>query len=187
MTIRLNTILPAILNQIRPGATFLAVRHYLNNFGELSDFGLVFHANYRTAVKRAVTYWTGLPKPDSMIERQVLEDLILSYQATLAGHSRSPQDYEPILDNAGNLIKGVKWYAQGRECHLWGFRVHKRVLAPGHYPIDSEGPWAAVRRRFLAPTRLADFRQFKLVEGRFGHIAVAGLTLDQQDLLRQLS
>ena len=46
MTQKLTTVLPAVLNQIRPGATFMSVKQYTNNYGEISNYGIVFHINY---------------------------------------------------------------------------------------------------------------------------------------------
>ena len=185
---KLTTVIPAVFNTIRPGATFMAVMGYENNWGEVSNFGLVFHVNYINAVRRAVETWATY-QPTTDTERKVRAELLASYFSTLRGHNplaRSAHAYDRIVDGKDQLIKGVKWYRRGAECHLWGFRVHKVVLTPGEYETESWGVYKAARRRLMAMTSLSNFRQFKLIEGRFKQIGVANLSLTQRHLLQQL-
>jgi hypothetical protein len=185
---KLTTVIPAVFNRIRPGATFMSVMGYENNWGEVSNFGLVFHVNYINAVRRAVETWATY-YPATEAERVVRSNLLASYFSTLRGHNpdaRSAHAYDQIVDGADRLIKGVKWYRRGAECHLWGFRVHKVVLTPGEYESEPWGSYKAARRRLIGMTSLNNFRQFKLVEGRFRQIGVANLTLTHQHLLQEL-
>lgn len=189
MTQKLTTVIPAVFNDIRPGATFMAIMGYENNFGELSNFGLVFHVNYLNAVRRSVGAWLGY-KPQNQAETEVRRELIESYTDTLNGHNpraRSAHAYTRIVDAQGRLVKGTKYWIRGQECHLWAFRVHKRILRPGEYPPGFWHARKAARHKLMQMAPIHNYRQFKLVEGRFNRIQVAKLSLTDQDLLRSLN
>jgi hypothetical protein len=185
---KLTTVIPAVFNQIRPGATFMAITGYQNNYGELSNFGLVFHANYHNAVRKALNTWLAY-SPKSPEEITAKTELFDSYKLTLSGHNPyalSSHAYSSITDGYDRLIKGVKWYDNGREVHLWGFRVAKRILKPGTYPSSAWEPDKIARHKLLSMTPLINFRQFKLIEGRFNTVGVERLTLTHHDLLKDL-
>jgi hypothetical protein len=94
--------------------------------------------------------------------------------------------YEPITDGNDVLVKGTKWYKNGREVHITGFRVHKSILRPAMYPDAQQSLLAVAKRKLLGMTQLGNFRQFKIIEGRFDHIGVEKLTLTHRDLLKEL-
>jgi hypothetical protein len=151
---KLTTVIPAVLNQIRPGATFMSV------------------------------------EPQSEIERIARFELLSSFNMTLAGHNplaRSAHAYSPIVDRQDVPIKGVKWHDRGRTVHFWGFLVHKRIIVPGEYPEENWGALRRIKWEMKERANLNRFRQFIITEGRFDHIGVAGLTLDQRHLLQELN
>lgn len=184
---KLSTVIPAIFNKIRPGATFLSVMGYQNNYEEVSNFGIVFHVDYFNAVRKALNIWQNY-KPTTQEEKVARVQLIDSYSDSLRGQSRSTSAhvYTPIVDGDGNLIKGVKWFTGGREIHLWGFVVHRVVVSPGNYPETRSNAVTLAKKALLKQTPLSKFRQYKLVPGRFDHVGVQKLTLTHKDLLRQL-
>ncbi len=188
MTQKLTTVIPAVLNQIRPGTTFMAVMGYTNKFGEVSDFGLVFHVSYHNAVKKALGMWLNYT-PQTRDEGRAKVALLASYRDTLNGFNHralSAHAYDRVVDGNRNLIKGVKWYRDGQEVHLWAFRVHKRVLRQGMYePVLHDGLTMA-KAKLMSMTPLRNFRQFKIIQSRFEQIRVDHLTLTHKDLLRKL-
>jgi hypothetical protein len=42
IAIKVDTKIPCIFNKIRQGSTFLSIKEYVNNFGEVSNFGIIF-------------------------------------------------------------------------------------------------------------------------------------------------
>lgn len=184
---QLTTVLPAIFNRIRPGATFMTVKNYINNYNEISHFGLVFHVDYINAVKKAVNIWSAY-QPKNNDEKIAQYQLVSSYTDTLNGYNpqaTSAHVYRPIVDGDGNLIKGVKWF-DGGEVHLWGFMVHRVVVKPGEYPKTRSSAVTLAKKSLMNLTPLHRFRQYKLVDGRFGTIGVEKLSLTHKDLLREL-
>jgi hypothetical protein len=192
---KLTQVIPAVLNRVTPGSTFMSIMGYTNNFDEVSNFGLVFHINYMNAVRKAMKFWDEY-EPENRTEALARFDLLHSYQDTLNGfnprarsahaYDRSAHAYDPIVDGHNNPIKGVKWYRRGEEVHIWGFRVHKVIVRPGYYPDDDVSELAWARRRLIMMTPIGNYRQFKIIEGRYDHIGVAGLTLTHKHRLQEL-
>lgn len=184
---KLKTILPAALNKIRPGSTFLSVMNYTNNYGELSNFGLVFHADYRKAVRDAVSIWLNY-RARNDIEAIAKEQLIKSYCDTLIGysHSKVAHIYSGIVDNEDKIINGVKYHDRAGVVHLHGFLVHKRILKPALYPSDTRKELTKAKDRLRDMTRLGKFRQFRLTDTSFKKISVEKLNMTHHDLLRNL-
>jgi len=189
MTTKLETVIPAVFNRINPGATFMAVMGYENNWGELSNFGLVFHVNYLNAVRKSLAIWYGY-RPLNSLEREIQRELIESYTDTLNGHNpraKAAHAYAGVVDGNDAPVKGVKYWVRGQECHLWAFRVHKRVLREGDYPPGFWHARKAARHKLMGMVPIHNYRQFKLIQGRFDRIQVAKLSLTEQDLLRKLN
>lgn len=164
----------------------MSVMGYTNNFGEISNFGLVFHVNYLKAVKTALVKWQTY-HPVNSAEIEAKEELIRSYGDSLRGYNPralSVHAYDTVIDSKNKVIKGTKWYIKGSECHLWAFRIHKTILVPGQY---SSNNYISTKKRLLGLTPLINYRQFKLIEGRFDRIGIEKLSLTQQDLLRDLT
>jgi len=42
-----------VFARLRPSATFVSVKEYVNNYREMSNFGIVFHIDYAAALKRS--------------------------------------------------------------------------------------------------------------------------------------
>lgn len=184
----LRTVIPVVLNSIRQGATMMSVMGYRNNFGEVADFGIVFHVDYIKAVKKALSVWRSR-RPLDPLEAKALDDLIASYSLTLKGpnpRATSADSYRRVTDGKA-LIRSVKWHDGGAAVHFWGFEVHKRIIKPGIYPLSRRSNWTICRERLIGLTPLGGFRQFKIEAGRFDRIGVERLTLKQKDLLRELT
>jgi len=178
--ITLKTVIPAALNQIRPGSTFLSIKNYKNNHQGRYNFGIVFHVNYLNAVRRAVNTWYQY-KPCDDIETRMRADLINSYTDTLNGRnerSLSAHAYQRVSDGQ-NVLNGIKYHTRGACVHMWGFLVHRVELSPSIYPPSNRSAQAITRQRLIKMTPLSKFRQFD-------SIGVEHLTLTQKDLIKTL-
>lgn len=188
-TNKIDSKIPYIFNKIRKGSTFMSIRGYTNNYGEVSDFGIVFHFSYLNAVNKSINIWKGI-KPVSTQERYERDRLIESYTETAKygfnHRARSAHAYTKVYDFDGNVIEGVKLHIRKRELHLVGLRVHKKIIKPGFYPLEDKTQGQMIRESMMQMTPLANYRQFKLINGRFDSISVDSLTLDQGDLVRKM-
>ena len=183
-----------ILNEIRPSATFLTVHHYLNNYGEISDFSVCFHISYINAIKRSKELLTRyepsimdcIDTPYNFHTLQVArEELLLSFDRTLDGTSvsSSAHAYNPIDIGEGN-IPGVKLHAKQDYLHIIGFRVYKNILMKGSYPEDRRMPKTVAKHDLKSRLPISKFVQFKLSPSRFHKVVVENLTIREEDAIR---
>lgn len=185
-----------VLSQIRKNATFLTVHHYMNNFGEISNFSMVFHVDYHASIRRSkalleefkpsLSYCVGRPYGVEHL-KIAREELLESFEDTLRGHN--PRNvhintYDELVNADGELITGIKLHKKQDILHLWGFGVHKAVIMRGNYPIDNRSlkTMAKDELRDLCP--VGKFVQFKLTDGRFDRLVVQGITIRENDVIR---
>src|SRR5271169_4323581 len=45
--------LTGVFARLRPNATFVSIKEYMNNWQEVSNFGIIFHIDYAAALKRS--------------------------------------------------------------------------------------------------------------------------------------
>ena len=48
------------LRNFRKSSTFLTLRGYRNNYGEVSDYNLIFNVNYTKALQKSISILKGL-------------------------------------------------------------------------------------------------------------------------------
>lgn len=178
-----------VFSHMRPNATFLTIRNYLNNFGERSNFNVCFHINYFNAVEKAhaaVRSYTpaqsdcsGFTLDDLFAARQ---DLLWSYDTTMSGKDHPLYTcsgvYEDIIDHNGRPVPGVKLHSANNELHINALKIRKKVVAPTDYPIRNSAPFTLARRFLSRKTPLKDWVQFKLVLGRFDELAVEKMMIE---------
>lgn len=184
-----------VLSEIRKGSTFLTVHNYLNNFGEVSDFSVVFHINYRNSVAKSFELLEKYrPKKNDTIGRQynldelssARIDLLDSFKRTLNGSSRSMTEnvYSFVNDGNGDPIDGVKLHKKQDVLHLNGFKVHKKVISDGFYSIDNRSSRAVAMAELKSKLPIGRYSQFKLTPGKFTKLVVSGITLLEEDVVR---
>lgn len=186
-----------ILQSIRPNSTFLTVHHYMNNWGEVADFSLCFHVDYKKSVQRAKNLletfrpqeFDLMGRPYSINHlRQAREELLKSYDETLSGERNSrdtsSQAYNLIVTSDGEPIPGIKLHRNQDVIHLVGFGLHKKILMPGNYGPDRRQALTIAKDDLRAFTPLGNFRQFHLEKHRFQRIVVNKLTILEEDVIR---
>jgi len=193
--VKVGTEIPCAFNRVKAGSTFMVVKGYKNNHGEISDFNLVFHFSYRNAVKKALNIWRQ-HRSNSIIQEEAKTQLIASYLRSLdrGDHSKPmfsdhalSTPYARTVDVNGRVIDGVKYHVRNKELHLTGLLISKRVLSPGVYPVENKNALTIEKDKLIALTSLANYRQFKLVDGRFQSIHVDKMTLTQDSLARKMA
>lgn len=186
-----------VLSEIKKGSTFLTVHHYLNNFGEISDFSIVFHINYINAVSRSLELLEGysvnredaVNRPYTHRELEVArKELLESFRMTLDGNNtlaKSADSYVRVNNGEGQPIPGIKLHESQDILHLIGFRVHKNILLKGKYPPDNRAAKTIAKDDLRSRLPVGRFTQFKLTPGKFRSLVVNGMTINEEDVLRQ--
>lgn len=189
-----------VFETVRPGSTFLTVKFYKNNWGEVSDFSLCFHVSYKNAVARAKALLEEfVPDMTDVMGRrynlgdlrQAREELISSYTETLSGKKNSRDTsshaYDEVVGGDGKPIPGIKLHRDQDLIHMWGFGVHKKIYLPGNYGSDNRSALTMAKDDLRTKTPLGNFRQFRLEPGKFERITVGQMTIYENDVVRDLS
>lgn len=200
MTTEFRSTLTRELSKIRSSATFLTIRGYQNNFHEVSDYSICFHIDYNKAVQRSLAIIQDFqPSPSKCIGKvyssadlaQARAELIDSYLATLGGNSQSTtkNSYDTVAYKMkdGQEIPGIKIHLSQDLVHLWGYRVHKRVITPGEYKQVKSAAKTLAKNDLRALTPLHRFGQWKLEMGRFDHLMVEGIAIADEETRRLIA
>lgn len=187
----------AELSGLRPNAMFLAVLGYRNNFQEVSDFSVLFHIDYKAAIRKSfqiISAYQPIP-PDwrnrsftrqNLLDAQV--ELLDSYRHTLAGYNpyyTCHGVYSLVAGPDGKVIPGIKLHIKDNILHLEGYRVHKRIHTPGTYPDRNRLALTLAKNFLRLKTPVSAWRQFKLIPGRFRTITVGRLSINGRDVVEQ--
>lgn len=187
------------LAKIRTSSLFLSIHHYENEFSEVSNFSIVFHVNYLESVRKSQQVIKSY-KPNfkdcegkrfSLVDLETAKkELLSSYAMTLNGLNplyTCIGVYDQVLDIDGKIIPGIKLHKQDDILHLEGYRVHKKVLRKGTYPIVNSIPLTLAKDTLRSRTPLFNWGQFKLVPGRFSHIVVDRINITDNDVTRHVN
>lgn len=186
-----------ILSELRRDATFLTVRHYMNNFSEICDFSIVFHISYKNAVQKSADLLSvykpsnedAVGRPYTRRELEVAKvELLDSFRLTLAGNNplaKSGHVYSRI-DNGEGIIPGIKLHDTQDIIHLNGLRIWKNILLKGKYPPDNRAAKTIAKADLRSRLPIGRYVQFKLTPGKFRQLNVAGMTIKEDDVVREI-
>jgi len=171
----------AELGKLRPSSTFLSIKGYRNQYGEVANYNIAFHINYKNALERSLLQ-LGSYVPVDDLEDQAREKILNSLKKSLDNSSEKSEDkrdsaYLHFSDDKGNLIKGVKLHIDTNTLHLYGFVVHKKVIMPGNYPKTNQKPLTKVSNSLRSKLPVGKFRQFKITPDQVESISVENLSL----------
>lgn len=169
------------LSTLRPSSTFLTLRGYRNEFGELTDFSISFHINYRATLQKSIQQLETMELTTRLEEaarRELLDEFKLALVRMEDRDIRNLRDgYTRFFDEKGNHIKGIKMHNATGALHLYGLVVHKRVREPISYGERHSAPISIAKRKLRALTAAGKFRQFKIYSHRVESITVRNLSL----------
>jgi hypothetical protein len=165
-------------SKLRPSATFLSVKEYHNKHDEISNFGVVFHIDYKAALKRSYKVAANYQATD-MIQREAkrlvlssLEDRIAAFDTPLEERD-SPYVY--FKDATNQYIKGIKAHVDTNDLFMFGLLVSKNVLKAGNYKHINSSRLTIAKNNILKTTPVSKFRQFRLLPKSYKEIKVENL------------
>lgn len=176
-----NEALVAELSKLRSSSTFLSLKGYHNEHGEVADYSLVFHMSYENALKRSIDTLEELDFTTDL-EKQAKAELLESFNNSLIKLAETPIEeledaYTRFFDDDGAYIKGVKVHTATNTLHLYGSVVHKRVTVPGVYPTRNKRPLTVAKDKIRYLTAVGKFRQFKILPSTVERISVENMSL----------
>jgi len=172
---------------LNPASTFLNLKRYRNEAGEVSNFNLIFHISYENALKRSVAVLEGII-PDSDLGHQAKSEMLISYHKSIANIQDTPieevdDNYTRFFDSEGKHIKGVKMHTATGVLHLYGFVHQKLVLEPGVYPKSNRRPLTIEKDKLRKLCPSERFRQFRMVRSQVESISVQHISLLAPDAI----
>lgn len=168
------------LAKLRPGASFMTLKSYRNEHGEVADYSIVFHISYHSALQRSLDKLEVMTV-DTELEKQAKEELTHSLRNSLMKQEEQPieerEDAYLHFSYDGEPVRGVKLHVESNTLHLYGSVVHKRVLLPGIYKKVNSKPLTIAKNKMQSLLPISKFRQFKILPEQVESIAVGGLEL----------
>jgi len=169
-----------VLGKVRPNATFLSIKNYHNNFGEVSNFSVVFHVDYFNVVRKAEAIIKQAQYPGSKnfsanTMEQAKKELLASFYDTLNGYNplyTCHGVYDQVLGADGQSLSGVKLHIRQGVLHINALKVRKRVITPVIYTKSNSASKTIAKRYLRSLTPLKDWVQFKLQPKRFDRLVV---------------
>jgi len=164
-----------ILGHVRPQATFLSIKEYRNNYGEIANFSVCFHASYlKTVEKTAEIVEAFVPNSDA--EEEARHELLESFNWTLSGFNplyTCNGVYEDIMDSIGKPIPGIKLHKNQNLVHINAMIIRpKIIISKALYPYVNRSEKTIAKKIIKGKTPLGKWLQFKLEPGRFDELIV---------------
>lgn len=168
------------LSSIRPSSTFLSLRGYRSESGELADYQLAFHMSYKSALERSIAAVEAHVPADDL-EAQAKSEVLASYRASLAkieaGEEPENDVYDRVLDATGTPIKGIKYHRESGKLHLYGLLVRKATIEPGNRKEVKSRPLTIAKDALRKLGPVSRFRQFIVDPAHVSVVVVEGQTL----------
>ena len=166
---------------LRSSSTFLVLKGYRSESGELADYQIVFHMSYEAALKRSLMQLSTLVPADEL-EAQAKQELVASYSKSLEKVQSEPLEvlgevYDRVLDKDGNVVKGVKVHKDTGVLYLFGLAHQKVVREPGVYKQVNKRPLTVAKDKLRKGLPVERFRQFVIKSGQVESISVENLSL----------
>jgi hypothetical protein len=168
------------LSKLRPGATFLALKGYRNEYSEVADYSIIFHMDYLAALRRSIVTLEAMNLPAASLDNYAKEELLASWRKSLENTKpveRREDHYTHFKTANGSYIKGVKVHTKTDTVHLFGLVVWKKVTLPGNYPTDTRRELTIAKDNLALKTSVGKFRQFKILPAQVNSISVDGIHL----------
>lgn len=179
-----------VFSHLNPNSTFLSIKNYKNNFGEIADFSVVFHIDYLNALRRSFKIINELKLENSCSEGQqfdldtlkrVRDEVLKSFTMSLANKEHPNYTcagvYEEIFDSNGKTLSGVRLHAEQNIVHINALKFRKNIIRKGIYPKRNSFKETYARRYLIKQTPLINWVQFKLTPGRFDQLTVQKMRL----------
>jgi len=168
------------ISKLRPSATFLSLKGYRNDSGEVADYQIVFNISYHNALKNSIKILADMDLT-SELDKQARFELLDSFAKSLGRMSSNnmeeiDQTYTRFYEN-GELIKGIKLHPATNTLHLYGLVMNKKVLIPGTYTKTNKKPLTIAKDRLRYQTPVGKFRQFKILPDQVDMILVENMSL----------
>jgi len=174
-----------VLGKVHPRSTFLSIKNYRNNFSEISNFSVVFHASYLNAIKKSknlikTAEYSNNNRFNKLNFDLAKEELLNSFDMTLSGYNplyTCQGVYNTILGSNNKPIPGIKLHIRQGIVHINALKFRKKIITPGIYKKVDSSQKTIAKRYLKKVTPLNNWIQFKLEKKRFDKLTVEHLII----------
>lgn len=164
------------LSKLRPGSTFLTLKGYRNEYGEVANYSIIFHMSYSNALKKSITTLQQYV-PVNDVYAQAKNELLESFQYSLNKIEDLEDGYTRFFDDNSQYVKGIKLHTTTETLHIYGLVSQKRILLPGNYPKKNKRELTIAKDKLRAMCAVGKFRQFKILPQNVDSISVENIHL----------
>jgi hypothetical protein len=180
-----NEYYKKIFSNVRPNSTFLSIKEYTNNAGEIANYTICFNVSYKNAIAKSYEIIDSLDlnkikKFKKSILKEAKTELLSSFEESLNGENKdytNSEVYSNIYDYDGKLITGLKLHKSDNILHINGIKVSKNVVLPGFYKDVNSSDKTLAKKYLKSLTPLNNFIQLKLQPARFKELSVDKMTI----------
>lgn len=164
----------AVAEELQPigGVSFVGIRHYLSDTGELSNYLINLGVKPETIKARNLDFFN-THSPEDIITGEVLlkynitvEDVRRAFaelrQSIISPNKRRSQGQ---INNYEYISHGLKYNSNTLDFYVTGLRMHKKVLVPAVTEIELGKRPLTRAKNFIRWNYLKKIRVFKLKEG----------------------
>lgn len=177
------------LSKVRPNSTFVSIRGYRNNFGEIADHNIIFKFRYDNLLLKSLDILrSGYILKENIsnkdfsktILKEGLEELIFSYEKSLSNYSLGhtyTDIYDLVKDVYGVSISGIKLHKKFNLLHMEGLSIRKNIIKKGSYPKRRSSEKTLAKNFIKSYLPINKFVQFKLIPEKFDRLVVNKLVI----------
>ncbi len=163
-----------LAKQVTP--TFISIKNYQNNEGEISNYVINVGASYENA-KKSDTDFLSNPENLSGIDFGNVDLLKDQARIALLEANRKPSNQSIAQTEAYTTVfPNVRVHNETGRIYVFGFKISKQVLVPVKYKSVNHAPLTVAKEKIRKNLKACNFRQYcvdKLVE-----IKMKGETLE---------
>jgi hypothetical protein len=174
--------LEGVISTIK-GTRFASFTYLSKSAGELARHTIQLGFSYHELVQRSIeelallmvdgeTTWNS-------IQKQAAEELMASFNKTMAAHSRGEQnpDYTK-RDQYIPLVNGISINTTDGSVQVFGLKVAKKVLREGTHSVVNSRPLTLAKNEIRNQLSVGKFKEFALDAGHILRARVQGETIE---------
>jgi hypothetical protein len=178
------------LEKLRQSSTFLTIKGYCAENGEIADFNIIFHMSYKNALLKSINIVNNFKLTDLPISLQNDQLFDLAKQELLTSFSKSldkidnisledlDDGYIRFYDQNNDHVKGVKLHKNTGILHLFGLLVNKKIIMPTTYKHVNHKPLTVIKNQIKKSCPISKFRQFRITADQVESISVENLKIN---------
>jgi hypothetical protein len=169
------------IKKLNPSSTFLTIKKYQSESGEIADYNLLFNVRYDSLLESSITTLEhyAAKTPDEVKAKMELIDSFSSSLKKLEG-SKGDEIVSPEFmqfTNNGKNIKGIKMHTESGALYLSGLVINKRSHKEGNQTNTNSSSFSLVKNQLREKCPVSKFRQFKITSDKLHCIHVQNMEL----------